>query len=244
MLCLFLPLCSLGQELTHQKVVTLLPTNDHHWLNIGTGIVLRNNSDYYLVTALHVVAKTPKKFEKYWPKSTIDHSYKYLHFGSEYPKIKSSFFINLVDSMTGEANYRTFSLSDKLLDIAIIKLDESDSAMHFMFSKAIEITDIDTSTELCPDQYLQVIGSSPYKTRQCNYYAMNPRNDRENPAIFKFDFEKTEIDLAGSSGGIVYRKDDFEKQTPIGILVAAADDGSFGLGIHLRFVHNLIRNWD
>jgi hypothetical protein len=191
-----------------------------------------------------VLAKTPKKFEKYWPKSTLGNSYKYLYFGSAYPRLKSSFFINLTDSLTGLANYRTCSLSDQLLDIAIIKLDEKNSSLCFMFEHAISISDIDTASELNKDHFLQVVGSPAYKTSRNGLYGINPRSDRDNPAIFRFDFEQSQQNLNGLSGGIVYKNEDIVKQVPMGILVAAADDGSFGLGIYLKYVHDLIENWE
>ncbi len=231
-----------AQDNAEHQVLMLYPTNDLSVTSCqGSGFVFRTASCYYLVTALHVLTKTPKQFEAYWPKSVLKNSYKFLRFGYASSHLKSVFHIPLLDSLTGDLLYETFGKGDSLLDLAILKLDTANHNLDFIFENASPFTNLDTSVNIGRDALLHAVGYCGSRSKLYNVSAINPRNHRSNPAIFKFYFENNQQILSGISGGPIYRSGIDFAQVPLGIFIAESDFGDFGLGIYLKYVHDIIK---
>lgn len=235
-----------AQQNPTEHVFSLFPTNDHCSLNkMGSGFAFKKGSNYYLVTALHVLAKTPRAFKKFWPQNTVDSSHRYLYFSYNCSSVASPFYINLFDTCAGYPLYRTYSVGDKLLDLAVIKLNENDLSLQFIFKNAFDLTDVDTSSSLTAQSLVHAVGL-PLKTKSAyNIFGTHLKNDPQNEAIFWFEFERAQYHLGGISGGVIFRIDQLNvEQPPVGMLVAATDDGRSGLGIYLHYAYNMINNWE
>lgn len=235
-----------AQENASSYVFSLFPTNDHCSLNkMGSGFAFKKGNNYFLVTALHVLTKTPRAFKKFWPQNVLDSSHRYLYFSYNCSSTASPYFINLYDTCAGYPLYRTFSVADKLLDLAIIKLNENDPSLQFIFKNAFELSEMDTTSSLTNQSLVHAVGL-PLKSKTVyDIFGTHLKNDPQNEAIFWFEFERAQYHLGGISGGVIFRIDQLNvDQPPVGMLVAATDDGRSGLGIYLHYAYNMINNWE